>query len=42
LFLGEEKSILVIWSNHLGLVKFAKEYFQYLWESSETAKSLRV
>jgi len=42
LFLGEDKSTLVIWSNHLSLVKFAKEYFQYLWESSETAKSLRV
>jgi len=36
LFLGEEKPTLVIWSNHLGLVKFAKDYFQYLWESSET------
>jgi hypothetical protein len=37
LFLGEDKSTLVIWSNHLGLVKFAKEYFQFLWESSEKA-----
>jgi len=36
LFLGEEKPTLVIWSNHLGLVKFAKDYFQYLWNSSET------
>jgi len=36
LFLGEEKPTLVIWSNHLGLVKFAKDYFQYLWDSSET------
>jgi len=35
LFLGEEKPTLVIWSNHLGLVKFAKDYFQYLWDSSE-------
>lgn len=35
LFLGEEgKPSLVIWSNHLGLVKFAKDYFRYLWESS--------
>jgi len=42
LFLGEGKPTLVIWSNHLGMVKFAKEYFQYLWESSETAKSRRV
>lgn len=37
LFLGEDKPTLVIWSNHLGLVQFAKEYFQYLWESSEQA-----
>jgi len=34
LFLGEEKPTLVIWSNHLGLVRFAKEYFQFLWYSS--------
>jgi sugar-specific transcriptional regulator TrmB len=39
LFLGEDKPTLVIWSNHLGLVQFAKEYFRYLWESSETTKS---
>jgi sugar-specific transcriptional regulator TrmB len=38
LFLGEDKPTLVIWSNHLGLVQFAKEYFQYLWESSGKAK----
>jgi len=37
LFLGEEKPTLVIWSNHLGLVKFARDYFQYLWNSSEKA-----
>jgi sugar-specific transcriptional regulator TrmB len=35
LFLGEEKPTLVIWSNHLGLVKFARDYFQFLWNSSE-------
>lgn len=36
LFLGEEdKPSLVVWSNHVGLVKFAKDYFQYLWSSSE-------
>jgi len=39
LFLGEDKQTLVIWSNHLGLVQFAKEYFQYLWETSEKPKS---
>ena len=37
LFLGEEKPNLVIWSNHLGLVKFARDYFQFLWNSSEKA-----
>jgi sugar-specific transcriptional regulator TrmB len=35
LLLGEEKPTLVIWSDHMGLVKFAKDYFQYLWNSSE-------
>lgn len=35
LFLGEEKPTLVIWSNHLGLVQFARDYFQYLWDSSK-------
>ena len=35
LFLGEDKPTLVIWSNHMGLVKFARDYFQYLWGSSE-------
>jgi sugar-specific transcriptional regulator TrmB len=34
LFLGEEKPSLVIWSNHTGLVRFAREYFQFLWDSS--------
>jgi sugar-specific transcriptional regulator TrmB len=35
LFLGEEdRPSLVIWSNHVGLVKFAKDYFRYLWESA--------
>lgn len=34
LFLGEEKPSLVIWSNHVGLVRFAREYFQFLWDSS--------
>lgn len=34
LFLGEEKPSLIIWSNHVGLVGFAREYFQFLWDSS--------
>lgn len=37
LFLGEDKPTLVIWSNHVGLVGFAREYFQFLWDSSNTA-----
>jgi sugar-specific transcriptional regulator TrmB len=35
LMLGEDKPSLVIWSNHTGLVKFARDYFQYLWDSSQ-------
>jgi len=42
LFLGEDKPTLVIWSNHLGLVKFAKDYFEYLWRSSKTANLRRI
>lgn len=34
LFLGEDKTSLVIWSNHVGLVGFAREYFQFLWDTS--------
>lgn len=34
LILGEEKPSLVVWSNHSGLVKFARDYFQHLWNSS--------
>jgi len=39
LFLGERKPDLVIWSNHVGLVKFAKDYFEYLWQ---TAKKFKI
>jgi sugar-specific transcriptional regulator TrmB len=37
LFLGEDRHSLVIWSNHGGLVGFAREYFQFLWDSSNVA-----
>ena len=37
LFLGEDKPSLVIWSDHVGLVGFAREYFQFLWDSSAKA-----
>jgi len=36
LLLGEDKPNLIIWSNHVGLVGFAREYFQFLWDSSAT------
>ncbi|MEJ2281694.1 MAG: helix-turn-helix domain-containing protein [Candidatus Bathyarchaeota archaeon] len=41
LFLGEADSnrnysgLLVIWSNHIGLVKFAREYFELLWDTAK-------
>jgi len=41
LLLGEEKPTLVIWSNHVGLVKFAKDYFQHLWETANSPLSSR-
>lgn len=34
LMLGEPKQLIVLWSNHLDLVRFAKDYFQHLWESA--------
>jgi sugar-specific transcriptional regulator TrmB len=34
LILGEKPS-LIIWSDHIGLVKFAKDYFQHLWNTAE-------
>jgi len=43
LFLGEADTkrsysgLLVIWSNHIGLVKFAREYFQLLWDTAKPA-----
>ena len=40
LVLGEDKPSLVIWSNHMGLVRFAREYFQHLWESAKATQKL--
>ena len=34
LILGESKPSLILWSNHLDLVRFAKSYFYYLWETA--------
>jgi sugar-specific transcriptional regulator TrmB len=31
---GEEAISLAIWSDHVGLAKFAKNYFEYLWADS--------
>ena len=38
LILGEEKPSLVIWSDYIGLVKFARDYFNYLWASSTSKR----
>ena len=35
LILGEKKPSLIIWSDHLGLVEFAKDYFQHLWNTAK-------
>ena len=38
LILGGEKdlhSLLAIWSNHISLVKFARNYFEYLWNEAQ-------
>ena len=46
LFLGEADTkrsysgLLVIWSNHIGLVKFAREYFQLLWDTAKPTKQV--
>jgi sugar-specific transcriptional regulator TrmB len=47
LFLGEAdtnrsyRGLLVIWSNHIGLVKFAREYFQLLWDTAKPIKNIK-
>jgi sugar-specific transcriptional regulator TrmB len=39
LILGEEeKPVLAIWSNHIGLTKFARNYFEFLWQTSGVIK----
>jgi len=35
---GEEAISLAIWSDHIGLAKFAKNYFEYLWTDSKQTK----
>jgi hypothetical protein len=35
----EEEAIgLAIWSDHIGLARFAKNYFDYLWADTKSAK----
>jgi sugar-specific transcriptional regulator TrmB len=34
---GDEAIGLAIWSDHVGLAKFAKNYFEYLWQDSKPA-----
>jgi len=42
LLLGQEREeeaiALAIWSDHIGLARFAKNYFEYLWSDSKSAK----
>jgi sugar-specific transcriptional regulator TrmB len=42
LLLGQENEAmsLAIWSDHVGLAKFAKNYFEYLWADSKSAKDI--
>jgi len=43
LILGQEDEAmsLAIWSDHIGLAKFAKNYFEFLWADSAPAKTAR-
>jgi sugar-specific transcriptional regulator TrmB len=36
---GDEAISLAIWSDHIGLSKFAKNYFEYLWADANPAKA---
>ncbi len=38
---GDEAISLAIWSDHIGLAKYAKNYFEYLWSDSEEYQRLR-
>jgi len=37
-FAEDEESMIAIWSDHVGLAKFAKNYFEYLWRESTPFK----
>jgi hypothetical protein len=36
---GDEAISLAIWSDHIGLSKFAKNYFEYLWADANPTKA---
>ncbi|MEM4494566.1 MAG: helix-turn-helix domain-containing protein [Candidatus Caldarchaeum sp.] len=38
-FAEDDESMIAIWSDHIGLAKFAKNYFEYLWRESTPFKS---
>jgi sugar-specific transcriptional regulator TrmB len=35
---GDQGSYLAIWAEHVGLAKFARDYFEYLWNDSKKIK----
>ena len=37
---GDEAISLAIWSDHVGLSKFAKNYFEYLWSDSKATRDI--
>ena len=39
---GDEAISLAIWSDHLGLAKFAKNYFEYLWADANPTKGYTI
>jgi sugar-specific transcriptional regulator TrmB len=39
---GDEAISLGIWSDHIGLAKFAKNYFEYLWADSKSATNIET
>ena len=38
---GDQAISLAIWSDHVGLAKFAKNYFEYLWADSSEPTTVR-
>jgi hypothetical protein len=44
LLLGQEEEAisLAIWSDHIGLARLAKNYFEFLWEDSGTTPNQKT